>query len=90
MISCRNLTRSFGDKIAVQSVGFNLAAGQICALLGPNGAGKSTLLAMLAGTLMPTLHCRPKIISDFDGRVLRRIRRGISLISQRPFIRKSA
>lgn len=54
MISCRNLTRSFGDKVAVQGVGFDIAAGQVCALLGPNGAGKSTLLAMLAGTSMPT------------------------------------
>jgi ABC-2 type transport system ATP-binding protein len=54
MISCRNLTRSFGDKVAVQSVGFDLAAGEICALLGPNGAGKSTLLAILAGTLTAT------------------------------------
>jgi ABC-2 type transport system ATP-binding protein len=54
MISCRNLTRSFGDKIAVQSVDFDLAAGEICALLGPNGAGKSTLLSMLAGILPAT------------------------------------
>jgi ABC-2 type transport system ATP-binding protein len=54
MISCRNLTRRFGNKVAVECVNLELARGAICALLGPNGAGKSTLLAMLAGILPPT------------------------------------
>ncbi|MGH9523747.1 MAG: ABC transporter ATP-binding protein, partial [Terriglobales bacterium] len=54
MISCRNLSRRFGDKLAVDSVNFDLPDGAICALLGPNGAGKSTTLAMLSGLLAPT------------------------------------
>ena len=51
MISCRNLTRRFGEKLAVNNVSFDLPDGTICALLGPNGAGKSTTLAMLSGLL---------------------------------------
>ena len=54
MISCRNLTRRFGDFLAVDDVGFEVPAGGICALLGPNGAGKSTLMKMLTGLLPPT------------------------------------
>jgi ABC-2 type transport system ATP-binding protein len=54
MISCRDLTRRFGDTLAVDHVSFDLADGAVCALLGPNGAGKSTTLAMLSGLLAPT------------------------------------
>jgi len=52
VISCRDLTRRFGNLIAVDCVSFEVASG-ICALLGPNGAGKSTLLKLLTGLLRP-------------------------------------
>ena len=54
MISCRNLTRRFGDFTAVDSLSFSVAPGAICAFLGPNGAGKSTTVKMLTGLLAPT------------------------------------
>lgn len=54
MISARNLSRAFGDHVAVDRVGFEVASGTICALLGPNGAGKSTTVKMLTGLLPPT------------------------------------
>ena len=54
MISCRNLTRRFGEHVAVHDVSFDLTDGAICALLGPNGAGKSTILGMLSGLIPPT------------------------------------
>jgi ABC-2 type transport system ATP-binding protein len=54
MISCRNVTRRFGNKVALQGVNFEVPRGGICALLGPNGAGKSTLLTILAGILSPS------------------------------------
>jgi ABC-2 type transport system ATP-binding protein len=54
MISCRNLTRRFGDFTAVDGLTFEVAAGAICAFLGPNGAGKSTTVKMLTGLLPPT------------------------------------
>jgi ABC-2 type transport system ATP-binding protein len=54
MISCRNLTRRFGEFTAVENLNFSVAAGAICAFLGPNGAGKSTTVKMLTGLLAPS------------------------------------
>ncbi len=54
MISCRQLTRRFGDFTAVDQLTFEVAQGAICAFLGPNGAGKSTTVKMLTGLLPPT------------------------------------
>jgi ABC-2 type transport system ATP-binding protein len=52
MIDCRNVTKRFGESIALDDVTFELPGG-IGAVLGPNGAGKSTLLKVLAGLLRP-------------------------------------
>jgi|SRR5579863_2291747 len=54
MISCRNLTRRFGEFTAVDGLTLDVGAGAICAFLGPNGAGKSTTLKMLTGLLAPS------------------------------------
>jgi ABC-2 type transport system ATP-binding protein len=54
MISCRNLTRRFGDFTAVDSLNLDIPQGSICAFLGPNGAGKSTTVKMLTGLLTPS------------------------------------
>jgi len=54
MISCRNLTRRFGDFIAVDNLNLEVETGAICAFLGPNGAGKSTTVKMMTGLLAPT------------------------------------
>lgn len=53
-VSCRNLTRRFGDFVATEGVTFDVAEGEILGLLGPNGAGKSTTFRMLCGLLAPT------------------------------------
>ena len=53
-ISCRGLTRRFGDFTAVDDISLNVAAGQFFGFLGPNGAGKSTTIKMLTGLLEPT------------------------------------
>jgi ABC-2 type transport system ATP-binding protein len=54
MISCRGLTKNYGNVCAVSKVSFEIAKGSVCALLGPNGAGKSTLVKILTGLLSPT------------------------------------
>jgi ABC-2 type transport system ATP-binding protein len=54
LISCKNLTRRFGDFVAVADLSFEIPSGRIWSLLGPNGAGKSTTLKMLCGLLRPT------------------------------------
>ena len=53
-ISARQLTRKFGDKIAVDHVDLEIPSGRIYGFLGPNGSGKSTTLRMLCGMLLPT------------------------------------
>jgi ABC-2 type transport system ATP-binding protein len=54
-VSCRNLTRRFGNFTATDNVSFEVRQGEIFGLLGPNGAGKSTTFKMLCGLLKPTL-----------------------------------
>jgi len=49
----RGLRKAFGDRVAVDDVSFEIAAGETYGLLGPNGAGKSTAISMLAGLIEP-------------------------------------
>jgi drug efflux transport system ATP-binding protein len=49
-----DLTRRFGDFVAVNGVTFDVATGEIFGFLGANGAGKSTTIRMLCGLLAPT------------------------------------
>jgi ABC-type multidrug transport system ATPase subunit len=48
------VSKTFGDKTALDGVSFEAPTGQICGLLGPNGAGKTTLFRLLMGILKPT------------------------------------
>ena len=54
MLTASHLTRTFGNRVAVEDLSFGLERGEIFALLGPNGAGKTTTLRMLAGLIGPT------------------------------------
>jgi ABC-type uncharacterized transport system ATPase subunit len=54
MIETKGLTMRFGGVVAVNSVDFTLAEGELRCLIGPNGAGKSTFFKMLTGQLMPS------------------------------------
>jgi ABC-2 type transport system ATP-binding protein len=51
VLECRDLRKTFGDLIAVNGVGFTIAAGETYGLLGPNGAGKTTSISMISGLL---------------------------------------
>jgi ABC-2 type transport system ATP-binding protein len=53
-IEVENLTKRFGDFVAVDSLNFAVEHGEIFGLLGPNGAGKSTLIRMLTTLVPPT------------------------------------
>lgn len=53
-IEVKNLTKKFGDFVAVDSISFEVKKGEIFAFLGPNGAGKSTTIKMLTTLLHPS------------------------------------
>ena len=53
-LSAQNLTRHYGEVIAVHQFDLQLRRGEVLGLLGPNGAGKSTTLRMLTGNLAPS------------------------------------
>jgi ABC-2 type transport system ATP-binding protein len=51
IIEVTNLTKRFGDFIAVNNIDFNIQKGEILGFLGPNGAGKTTTIKMINGLL---------------------------------------
>ncbi len=53
VLACSGLVRHYGDRVAVQHVGFQVGAGETYGLLGPNGSGKTTIISMIAGILAP-------------------------------------
>jgi ABC-2 type transport system ATP-binding protein len=54
VIKVENLTKKFGDFIAVNAISFEVKAGEIFGFLGANGAGKTTAMKMLIGISTPT------------------------------------
>ena len=54
MLEVKNLTKRYGDILAVHDVSFSAAQGQILGFLGPNGAGKTTTMRILTGFLPAT------------------------------------
>src|SRR6266704_782467 len=54
MIQLRNVSKAFGDRMAVQDLTLTVPGGEIFGLLGHNGAGKSTAIGMMLGQVWPT------------------------------------
>jgi ABC-2 type transport system ATP-binding protein len=53
MIEFQQVSRSYGEKLAVENLNLNVAAGELYGLLGHNGAGKTTAIKMLVGLIRP-------------------------------------
>ncbi len=53
-VQVQNLTKRFGDFVAVDNISFHVESGEVFGWLGPNGAGKTTTIRMLLGLLRPT------------------------------------
>ena len=54
MITAHRLTKTYGDRTAVDGVSFTVEPGRVTGFLGPNGAGKSTTMRMVLGLDRPT------------------------------------
>jgi ABC-2 type transport system ATP-binding protein len=54
MIEIRNLTKRFGDVLAVDGLTLSVSEGEVFGFLGPNGAGKTTTVRMLTSLIAPT------------------------------------
>jgi ABC-2 type transport system ATP-binding protein len=54
MITTKNLTKRYGDTLAVDDLTFSVAPGEVLGFLGANGAGKSTTMRMIAGFISPS------------------------------------
>ncbi len=54
VIVVENLTRKFGDFVAVDHINFSVEPGEVVGYLGPNGSGKTTTIRMLLGLLIPS------------------------------------
>lgn len=64
MIEVFNLTKNYGDRIAIDQLNFKIEKGDVVGLLGPNGAGKSTTMKILTGFMSPT--SGHALISGYD------------------------
>jgi len=64
IIETHNLTKSYGNQVAVNDLTFSIEEGEIFGFLGPNGAGKTTTLLMLLGLTEPTRGWAR--VADFD------------------------
>src|ERR1700712_1000479 len=53
MIQAQHLTKSYGTRVAVDDLSFDVAAGRVTGFVGPNGAGKSTTMRMMVGLTRP-------------------------------------
>ena len=54
MLEINEVSRHYGDFVAVDQLSLSVAEGTICGFLGPNGAGKTTTMKMICGLLKPT------------------------------------
>jgi len=54
LLTCRNLTKSFGAKKALDNISLDIGRGKIVGLLGPNGSGKTTFIKLCNNLLTPT------------------------------------
>ena len=83
IIDVKNLTKKFGDFVAVNDISFAVKPGERFAFLGPNGAGKSTTIKMLTTLLAPTSGTI-SVAGDDPTREANGVRKAIGIVFQDP------
>jgi lipopolysaccharide export system ATP-binding protein len=87
VIEAKDLTKHYGESVAVDKLNFEVRRGEIVGLLGPNGAGKTTTFYMVVGLIAPD---SGRVL--LDGSVITRVpmykraRRGIGYLAQEPSV----
>ncbi len=83
LVSVEGLSRTWGDRLALDRVSFDVAPGELFALLGPNGGGKTTLFKLLA-TLIPPSEGTFRVDGLSPDGSLRELRRRLGVVFQSP------
>jgi ABC-2 type transport system ATP-binding protein len=83
MIQTENLTKTFGDHVAVDRLSLDIAEGEVFGFLGPNGAGKTTTIRMLTSLIAPTSG-RARVLGYEVGRDDQQIRRSVGILTETP------
>lgn len=78
ILEVKDITKKYGDMVAVKGISFSVEKGEIFGLVGPNGAGKSTTINMITGLLVPD---SGKITFE-DGKSFKKWRGNIGLVPQ--------
>jgi ABC-2 type transport system ATP-binding protein len=85
MIALKDLTKRYGNMLAVDHINLHVARGEIFGFIGPNGAGKTTTIRMMGGVLAPTegsvVIDGINMAHDPEG-----VKRMIGFIPDRPFL----
>jgi ABC-2 type transport system ATP-binding protein len=83
MIHAENLTKRFGETLAVDGLNMDIAEGEVFGFLGPNGAGKTTTVRMLTSLIGPT--SGSAMVAGFTlGRQDTEIRRTVGVLTETP------
>jgi len=83
MIRTHNLTKHFGDLVAVDSLSLSIRAGEVFGLLGPNGAGKTTTIRLLSTLIGPTSG-EAEVAGFQVGKDDGRIRKNVGILTESP------
>jgi ABC-2 type transport system ATP-binding protein len=83
MITTKNLSKSYGNNLAVSQLSLSIPAGEVFGLLGPNGAGKTTTIRMLAALISPTQG--EATIAGYDVQTQGQdVRRNVGILTETP------
>lgn len=83
MIQTENLSKTFGDHVAVDRLTLDIAEGEVFGFLGPNGAGKTTTIRMLTCLIAPSAG-RARVLTYEVGRDDEQIRRNVGILTETP------